>query len=185
MFVYIIIVSVWVVFGNMWHVYLIATHKGNRRPLTISEHAVANKRLLWTHRIVHSLPLIVFVPMIFGYLIPNGYLLAALLLMSGAIFDSLETLTLNKRTAPVDSSFNIHHLTTWFMALSYFTYAILISIIAELSTWVYLPILTVCLALLFIACTKIFKDRFLVLQMSYFILVSLLVIIANTKLILM
>lgn len=182
MIVYVSLISIWIILGNVWHGILIFIYSGGGRPSTISEHAVKSKRLLWAHRLVHSLPLIVFMPMIFDYLVPSGYILAAFTLMSGAIFDALETLTLNKSTAPVDSPFNVHHLTTWLMALSYFIYAILISEIAEVNPWIYLPVLAACVVLLFIAGKKVFKGKFLIMQMSYFILVSLVVLVANVKL---
>ena len=184
MIVYISIMSIWVVLVNAWHIFLITNRKGTGRPPTISEHAAESKRLLWIHRFIHSLPLIVFIPMIFGYLVPNDHILAAYILMSGAIFDSLETLSLNKRTAPVDSPFNMHHFTTWIMALSYFTFAIAISRIAEVSQWFYLPILIACVVLLIIAGKKIIRGKFLVMQMTYFMLLSLVLIFANIKLIL-
>ncbi len=176
--------SIWVVLVNAWHIFLIVNRKGASRPPTISEHAAEARRLLWIHRFIHSLPLIVFIPMIFGYLVPSGHLLAAYLLMSGVIFDSLEALTLNKRTAPVDSPFNMHHFTTWIMSLSYFAFAIAISRIAEVSPWLYLPILTACVVLLIIAGKKIIRGKFLVMQMSYFLLLSSVILIANIKLIL-
>ena len=108
---YITISLLWVIIGNVWHGFLLMQRKGAGRPLTISEHAVENDRLLLTHRIVHSLPLLMFMPMIFGYLIPQGYIIAAALLVSSAVFDSLETLTLNKNTARWDNGLNLHSFT--------------------------------------------------------------------------
>ena len=179
----IVLMSVWVIAGNFWHFILLVQRKGNNRPKTISEHAVESSNLLITHRVVHSFPLIVFIPVVVGYLVPNGYTIAALLLFAGAIFDSLEALTLNKKSAPIDSAPNSHYISAWLMALSYLGYALIISRIAGVSSWVYCPILTLCGLLAVLAQRGILNRVSLAMQMSYFILLSLVVLIANASLI--
>lgn len=183
MVTYITLMSIWVILGNTWHGVLLAQRKGSNRPKTISEHAVEGSKLLWTHRIVHSAPLLVFVPFIYAYLLQNAYYLAMAFLVSGVVFDCVETLTLNKKTAPLDSAFNIHHLTAGLMSLSYFAYSISISRIAGVSIWIYLPLLLACLLLVLFSSKGISKNKSLAMQMAYFILVSLVVLIANLKLI--
>lgn len=180
---YLALATGWVIVGNIWHAVLLSLRTEGNRPLTISEHAVERDNLLLVHRIVHSAPIIVFMPLILGYLLPSGHYLAALLLSSAAIFDSLETLTLNKRTAPLESSVNAHNVTAWVMALSYIAYAVVISRIADLSLWVYGSILFVCAVLLVIAVRGIQKRRFLIMQMAYFVLVSLVGVLAHIRLI--
>ncbi len=176
------LMSLWVILGNAWHGVLLAQRKGSNRPKTISEHAVESSKLLWAHRIVHSAPLILFVPFIYGYLLPNEYYLASIVLFSGVIFDSVETITLTKKTAPLDSPFNIHHLTAGLMSLSYFAYSISISRIAGVSVWIYSPLLLACVLLVIFSGKGISKNKSLAMQMSYFILVSLVVLLANFKL---
>ncbi len=157
--------------------------KGTGRPLTISEHAVESRRLLCVHRIVHSLPLIMFTPLIIGYLIPNGYIIAATLLGSAAVFDSLETLTLNERTAKLDNGLNLHSFTAWIMSLSYLLYAVIISQITGVSTWIYGTAMFVCVILLICGATGILKRYFLYMQMSYFLVISFIGILAYIELI--
>jgi hypothetical protein len=175
--------SAWIVLGNVWHGILLAQRKGSNRPKTISEHAVETNILLKIHRAVHTIPLLVFIPFIFGYLMPTRHYLAAILLMLGAIFDSIETLTLNKKTAPLDSAPNAHYVTAWLMALSYLGYSFVISRIAGVSPWLFGPILLSCIILAILAHRGILNRISLGMQMSYFLLVSLVVLIANFKLI--
>lgn len=180
---YLLLMSFWIILGNVWHIVLLTRHKGHERPPTISEHAVASKRLLLIHRIVHSLPLLLFAPVIFGYLLPRGYNFAAILLTSAIIFDSIEVLTLNKNTASLDSRPNTHFVTAWLMALSYFAYSLVISHIAGLSPWVYGSILSICVLFVILSNRAVSAGKSLVLQMTYFILVSLVGVLANIKLI--
>lgn len=184
MIVYTSIMSIWVVFGNVWHGILLARRKGGGRPKTISEHAVESDKLLKIHRVIHSIPLIVFLPFIIYYLLPKGYHYAALLLILGAVFDSIETLTLNKKTAPLDSSPNAHYITAWLMAFSYLGYSFVISRIAGVSPLLYVPVLLLCITLAALAHRGILNRISLAMQMIYFILVSSVVLIANIKLIL-
>lgn len=176
-----VVMSFWVILGNVWHGVLLSIDTGGKRPSTISEHAVLNDRLLLTHRLVHTLPLIMFAPVILWFLIPEGHMFATAVLFLAALFDSIEVLALNKRTAPVKSSPNIHFVTAWLMAAFYFAYSLLISRIAGISVWFYSPVLLVCLVLAILA-TKLHRaNRSLSMQMTYFILVSLVGVVANIK----
>lgn len=181
---YLIIVCAWAILGNIWHAILLIRTKSKKRLPTISEHAVEDNRLLRVHRLVHSLPLLVFMPAVFGYLLPNGYGLAAGLLLSGVFFDCVETLTLNKRTATLAVKLNVHFVTAWLMALSYFGYALVISRIAHVSPWVYGPVLGLCLLLVVLANKGVSRQKSLAMQMTYFMLVTLAVVIAHIRLVL-
>lgn len=177
-----IIASVWVIGCNLWHVILVATRKGLNRPLTISEHAVETKRILGVHRIVHSLPLLLFMPLAHQLVISERYSLGVLL-MAAAIFDCAQVLTLNKRTARLEDRLNAHSITAWLMALSYMGYSLLISREAHVPTLVYVSGFALCVLLLLFAVTNTFKKAFLVMQMSFFILISAMGIIAHLMLI--
>jgi hypothetical protein len=181
---YLVAVSTWVVIGNVWHFALLTQRKGPGRPVTISEHAVENKRLLLAHRIIHSLPLLFFPPLVFYILFPQKYYAASVFLLTAAIFDSVQTLTLNKQTAPLENKLNFHSATAWIMAVSYFAYSGIICYIAGVSLWVYGTILSVCILLLISAVTSRSRKHFLVMQMSYFILLSTIGLLAHSMLIL-
>lgn len=168
---------------NSWHAWLLVRHPKTSRPLTISEHAVESGWLLLAHRVMHAVPLPIFVFFAFSYLIPEGHTVAAVLLMVGATFDVAEVLTLNRGTASMDTKLNAHFVTAWVMALSYLLYGLLISNTAGVSRYVYGTILLVCACLLMFAITNTFKRYFLIMQMLFFVLVSSVVFIAHMNLI--
>ena len=178
-----IAMSFWIVLGNLWHGFLLAIHKSGKRPPTISEHAAGSQCLLWTHRVVHSIPLFIFSIVAFKILVPNGYWIAVILLISGALFDFLETITLNKKTASLQSRYNLHFATAWLMALCYFAYAFMISRIAGVNVAVYIPILLICVLLVVFSEHGVSRNKSLSMQMAYFMLVSLVVLLANVRLI--
>jgi ABC-type sulfate transport system permease component len=102
--------------------------------------------------------------------------------LSAALFDSIEVLSLNKQTAPLEDKLNLHSATAWVMSSCYFLYTALISHIAGVPLWAYLPVLAICLALIFCAATNRYKKYFLAMQMSYFVLLSLLGLLAHSLL---
>lgn len=183
MYIGFLLVSIWILIGNSWHALLIARRKGPGRPLTISEHAVESPQLLLVHRVVHSLPIVLFMPLIIGYLLPEGHVLAASLLFSAVVFDSIETLSLNKKTARLEDKLNIHSITAWLMAASYMLYSTVISQVAGISWLIYGPILAACIFLMMCAVTGAFKKHFLSMQMSFFLLISLMGLVAHVTLI--
>src|SRR5690606_30593724 len=135
---------------------------------------------LFIHRLAHVIPLIVFVPFVLFYLLPEGHILAGALLALAALFDALEVLTLNKRTAPLSSGLNAHYITAWLMAASYMMYAVAISRIAGLSSLIYGSFVVVCFVLMTFAVREMFKKYFLAMQMTFFILPSLLFLLAHS-----
>jgi hypothetical protein len=102
--------------------------------------------------------------------------------VSAAVFDSLQTISLNKQTAPTNKHPNLHSVTAWLMALSYFGYALVISHIAAAPELVYVPVLLVCILFVALANKALSKGVSLQLQMAYFVLVSTVGIIAHLKL---
>lgn len=165
-----------------WHFYLVFQRKAPARPLTISEHAVESRELLLAHKIAHTLPVVIFLPFVFLYLLPNGYNLAGLFLILASVFDSIEALALNKETARLDAKESLHYKATWIMAMSYLVYTTLISRIAGLNSFVYGSILAICFVLLYFAVNERHKSKFLFMQMTFFVLVALLGIIAHSTL---
>ncbi len=165
-----------------WHFVLIFSRDNKGRPSTISEHAVEQDHLLLIHRIVHTLPILAFLPFILFYLWPNGYVLAGALLILATTFDSIETLTLNKKTASLDSPKNLHYVTAWVMAICYLGYLVAISIIAGINPLFYGSILAICAVLLYFAINNKYKSKFVVMQVSFFALLAILGIIAHASL---
>jgi hypothetical protein len=176
------IASAWVIVCNGWHIALVALRSGSGRPLTISEHAVESKRLLLIHRVVHSLPVLLFLPLA-AQLSAHGYSIAATLLLTAAVFDCVQVLGLNKKSARLENRLNAHSIAAWIMALSYLFYSAQISQIASVPPFIYGLILAICLLLLLGAATNTFKKYFLAMQMSFFILLSSVGLIAHTVLI--
>jgi hypothetical protein len=176
--------SVWIVLGNAWHFLLLRLFPGKNRPPTISEHAVVSGNLLRFHKIIHSLPIIVFAPVVFKYLIPQEHYLAAGLLIIAVVSDCIEVLTLNKKSAPIDSKPNAHFFSAWLMSLTYLAYVYVISGIAGLNIWFYGSLLAACVLLAVLSNRAIVKKRSLRMQMGYFVIVSLVAVVANMKLIL-
>jgi hypothetical protein len=123
-----------------------------------------------------------FTPLVFGYLVPKQFIIAALLLVSAAVFDCVQTLSLNKSTAPTNKQPNIHSVTAWLMALSYFGYALVICRIADVPVLIYGSALLLCGLFVALANKALSRGVSLQLQMTYFILVSLVGVFAHIKL---
>lgn len=178
----IIIAASWIAIVNFWHVLLLMLRKGDGRPLTISEHAVERSSLLVTHRIVHSLSIPFSLPLIYQLMSSNERVVGVLLL-TGVLADSLQALSLNVRTAPLENKINPHSLSAWLMALSYLACAIIICSAASVSPWIYVTASLLCMLLLVFAITKTFKKHFLAMQMAFFVIVSCICSIAYSMLI--
>lgn len=105
-------------------------------------------------------------------LVMSDYFLAGLALMTGAVFDSIQSLTLTKQNASLENKLNSHSISAWLMAVSYYFYAAVISNIAGIPVWLYALVLICCAVLLLCAVTNTFKGYFLAMQMSFFVLIS-------------
>ena len=169
--------------NNIWHGILLCQHTRDNKPYTISEHAVMKPQLLIIHRITHTLSSGIMLLFVINWLLPNGYYIAALLALSGAVFDVIEVLALNKQTASITSHVDLHEKATWLMALSYLLYVIAISYIADVSPWLYASVFLICV-LLFMRARKGKFEDFWIIQMAFFVLISGLGLIAHTTLLL-
>lgn len=112
-----------IVLVNLWHHILLFYMYRPSTPRTISENAAKTITSLYIHRAMHTVAS--FILLLFGYmyLLPHGFYIPFGLLISGAIFDALEVLTLDSRSAQEIFSANSHSITAWLMALSYLGYA--------------------------------------------------------------
>ncbi len=169
-------------FLNIWHIILVTRPRTSPRPLTISEHASESQATLLAHRILHSLPIIMLTPFIVWFLIPKGHIYAAVLLFSGSFFDSIEVLTLNKHSAELDGPINLHKVTAWIMALSYMGYMLAISRVAEINPYIYGLFFLACVLLMVFAIKGMFKAYFLFMQTIFFVLMSLVILMAHIAL---
>jgi hypothetical protein len=169
---------IWV---NVWHSYLLAKRSKDNRPHSISEHATETPELLRTHRFMHSSSSAVMAVFALGFLLPNGYVLAACFLITAAVFDVLEVFTLNKTNASTTLVLNGHTATAWPMALFYLLYATVIIPVAQLN-----PLLSVAIWITPTVIAAVFKWRkfrgFWIVQHVYFCLLSLVLIIAHLRL---
>jgi len=169
---------IWV---NVWHSLLLAKRSKDNRPHSISHHATETPELLRTHRLMHSSSSAVMAVFALGFLLPHGYAAAASLLITAAVFDVLEVLTLNKSNAAETLKLNSHTATAWPMALFYLLYATVIIPIAHLS-----PLLSVAVWLTPAILAALFKWRkfsgFWIVQHVYFCLLALVLVIAHVRL---
>jgi hypothetical protein len=166
-----------------WHAYLLCSFKGSSRTETISEHACETKQKLRLHRAVHILASICL--FLFGalFLWQHDYHTMALLLMSGAVFDVIEVMTLNEYIAHKPVLFEPHQTSAWAMAFCYLTYGVLATKTAGLSPLLVSTVWVSFFIILGISIKKKFR-RFWVSQMTYFTLLSIVLAIAQAKLVL-
>lgn len=163
---------------NFWHTILLLQPSRDRKPHTISEHAVQSSSLLFRHRMAHTTSSVVLV--LFGsfYLLANGYHLAGWLLISGAFFDILEVLTLNKKSASEVAHFNYHVVTAWSMALCYLLYASTIVLIAGFGMYLAVLIWSSFALLLAVSAFRRFRN-FWFTQHIYFCFLALIMIVSH------
>ncbi len=167
---------------NIWHTLLLVKRSKDGRPHSISQHATETPELLRTHRLMHTSASVILIAFAIGFLIPNGYLLAACLLITGAIFDVLEVVTLNKRNAAETFRLNSHTTTAWSMAVFYLLYASVIISVAKLSPFFVIAawLTPAILAVLF----NLRKfNGFWIAQHMYFCLLALALVIAHVRLV--
>ena len=166
---------------NVWHSFLLFKRSNVERPLSISYHAVEANELLLTHRFVHTSSSFILIFFAFAFLIPNGHLVAAILLIAAAIFDVLEVFALHSGDAAEEMKINSHAVTAWAMALCYLSYATAIIYVVKLN-----PLFVVAVWLTPAFLIAIFKLRkfngFWIAQHAYFCLLALVLIIAHLRL---
>lgn len=182
--IYLFLVIAPVLIVNLWHIYLVTSYHGDKRLVTISEHAVTTRSRLYMHRVIHALPLIFFLPFALWFLVPNDFRLAAILLIASAILEIKQAVSLNKYNAPLDSGVNKHSVKAWMMAVCYLAYTLVLGLISDISLFIFLPLFTVCLVLVSFAALGLHRNRTLFMQMSFFIVLSLLGILGHISLIL-
>ena len=147
---------------NVWHNILLSEPTADHKPRSISEHAVSSSHLLFRHRVAHTVGSILL--SIYGlfYLFPHGHIVAGSLLIGAAIFDVIEVVTLNKKSASDITALNYHVVTAWAMALCYLLYASVIVTIAGLSSLFVFVIWTSFAALLITAVLQYYRTPNLV-----------------------
>lgn len=166
---------------NVWHNVLLSEPTAGHKPRSISEHAASSPHLLLRHRIAHTVGSIFL--SIYGlfYLLPHGHSVAASLLIGAAIFDVIEVVTLNKKSASEITALNYHVVTAWAMALCYLLYASVAVTIAGLSSLFVFMIWISFAALLITAVLRKFKD-FWITQHIYFCFLALIMAIGQIAL---
>lgn len=115
------------------------------------------------------------------YLLPNQHVLAAWLLIAGALFDVLEVLTLNKASAARWTFREPHFTTAWLMVGSYLLYGVVIAQAAALEPWLPQAVWLLFLLLLIFTIRDGFRKLWAA-QMTYFLLLAMVVIMAHAKL---
>ena len=115
------------IFVNIWHglVILTAWRKG-KAWRSISESALASCRLLWTHRIVHTLGAVCLFGLAVCMWPVARFQFPAILLIFAVVLDITQAFALSKNTrhAPMNLC-DIHQLTAWMMAGAYLLFSIL------------------------------------------------------------
>ena len=166
---------------NIWHSVLLMMPYRAKRPGSISEHATETRRLLTSHRVMHISGSVLLWVFSFGYLLPHHATIAAGLLIIGGVFDVLEVLTLNKKTAATTIRLNPHTITAWSMALSYLLYASVIVVVVGMSAWLSLAVWVSFLILLAVSALGKFK-HFWLTQHIYFCCLALVIMVAHLRL---
>ncbi|PID30627.1 hypothetical protein CSA80_00795 [Candidatus Saccharibacteria bacterium] len=166
---------------NAWHGFLLYSHKNDRKQHTISQYAVSSGAFLRRHRAIHYLTSAILFVFSAGYLLPHGYVLAAVLLSGAAIFDALEVMTLNQKTASQITTVNSHIITAWLMAFCYLFYASHVLAIAKLSEWFVWAIWVSFAVLLALSVNRKFKEFWLI-QHAYFCFLAALIVLAHITL---
>ncbi len=166
---------------NIWHGILLAQRSRDGKPHTISEHAAETPRLLLIHRLVHTISPAIFLLFGFGYLLPHGHTLAFAFLAVGVTLDAIEVMTLSKGGPKGPFTLSVHHVTAWLMALSYLSYAIIISSTSNMSPWISNSIWVSFVLLLTLSAHRKFR-HFWIEQMLYFTFVCLIAAIAHVRL---
>lgn len=173
-----LIIMVWLLVVNVWHLYLVVGNGKTYTKPTLSETAAQNSRILHSHRAIHIAPVVVFMPAVFGYFLPQGHSVLGLLLLTGATFDVVQVVTLNKRTAPLSAAPNTHFVSSWLMAISYFIFTTLLCRMAGISFWVCAPLLLIAVVLAVLSGKALVKGVSLTVQFFFFFLVSLTALIS-------
>lgn len=174
--------SVPVVSVNLWHGYLLVSRKDDGKPHTISEHGAANARLLLIHRILHISASILLITYALTFLRERGFGVAMTFLVVGAICDVAEVLALNLNVKSGPDLKDVHQLTAWGMAFCYMAFGITIALAAHFSSLVVNGVWLVFLAMLLISIQQKFY-KFWIYQMAYFVMLSVLIIVAHTKIV--
>lgn len=131
------------------------------------------------HRIFHTLISMSLIAYALLYLRAElGLLLPVILLITGATMDIIEVMTLNENTPTGPDAKDVHQLTAWVMALSYLFFAISLAVYAEYSALVVNAIWIVFLIMITSA-AKIKFRYFWAFQMSYFLMLSILIALTH------
>ena len=162
---------------NLWHGYLLA-FTWPKKPPTISEHALISSRRLLAHRLVHCLSSVAL--LIYAYINRSIFGPITILLVAGATFDIIEVLTLHQdiSKSPIDFS-DRHQLTSWLMANSYMLFVILAGVHTHISPTLTITFIGIYTGLFLISVRSKFKN-FWAIQMTYFVVLALNMIILSS-----
>lgn len=163
---------------NIWHSILLFSRERDNKPHTISHHAAETTNLLRVHRIMHISASVILMLFSFCYLFLHNHYLVGWLLIGGALFDVLEVITLNKKSAEKVVSVNYHTITAWTMAFFYLVYASLISLTVNFSSLLVFAIWIAFVVFLIISVARSFKS-FWIMQHIYFCFLALIMIAAH------
>jgi hypothetical protein len=167
---------------NLWHGYLLASRKDDGKPHTISEHGAANARLLVTHRALHISASVSLITYALTFLRERGFFVAMAFLIVGAVCDVIEVLALKLDVKFGPDLWDAHQLSAWGMAFCYMAFGIAIAHAAQLPTLVVNGVWLVFLAMLLISIQQKFY-KFWIYQMSYFVMLSVLIIFSHVQMI--
>ncbi len=165
---------------NLWHGYLLASRNDDGKPHTISEHGAANARLLLTHRALHISASALLITYALTFLKERGFTVAMAFLIVGAVCDVVEVIVLNLDVKSGPDIKDIHQLSAWGMAFCYMAFGIAIAHAAQLPVVVVNGVWIVFLAMLLISIQQKFY-KFWIYQMSYFVMLSVLIIFSHVK----
>lgn len=158
--------------GNLWHAIMpLVGRKRTDFKNSISENALRSKSVLLTHRLVH-VGLSVCFFFYAAYLFNQGLIAASVLLVCAALCDSIQVVTLSRRTNHTPMYFrDIHQVSAWTMAIAYLVFSIVFAInlgVIGAIFWTYIAWLACIFIVLFYAKHRLFWF----VQMAFFVSVS-------------
>jgi hypothetical protein len=168
---------------NLWHSYVVIARRGGEGLDTISQRAALYPKTLKFHKIIHyfvSICLILYVLIFLRY--QAGAEWTSMLLLIGAFFDVIQVETLTKESGYSHRHKDPHELSAWMMAFFYMLAGVGIAKLSGLPGWLSNAIWLIYAVVVLLAFATKFRG-FFVIQMIYFVALSILIVTAHLSLV--
>lgn len=165
---------------NLWHFYLTVFKNVDHRANSISEIATSTGKTLLAHKLLHFIGAFFLISFAVGYLIPNDMVVVGVLLLTGAVADILQAITLDRLNSFHPLKPEAHQIFAWVMQACYVLYTALIGQEVGLNWAVYAVTVAVVCASAATFLTKF--HRFWIIQNLSFIFLAIIIFISHIRL---